>query len=903
MTILAQFLPAVRAFGLRQFFRMFLVAVAMISAGSVRAQLPLQSVGSPFDMVGFLQSATLDPGGDVLAGGTLQVNGHTVTVPRNTILQMPAFALTWQQLFSMAPPPYGPFQTGLAMTDNPVPLTTYEVHVQGNRIGDKYIAGLIFISQHSLQSGQGFINYMDYANGELRVGGVIGDPSTGTRLKINDPSGRFAPAYTLDRRFTIDSDNPTIRTETGYPMGFPHFDPAIQNDPLLPQTNRPLNPATGFYQTIFTMPPPGPGITPNAFFAAPFEVGDYISYAGCLMKDGPQPSAGPMPAAGLAATYIAAHTITANLGIYTAPGTNPAYVAVDVILLGVGGAPINGIPQEATVRTRFEGFSTDASRVVDLYGIDTDACSTVTSDRSWGSIDVDPGPAGGGAVQGRWRFRPPSKVLAMPPAGTFLPATREMRAVLRGAYTAGAPVVSGNGLITGQYKAPIFDYLFPENLGIGNPPVPLNFIDFPFLVNGTGGFNGVNVGQLAPWPGSVIVAPVCGGPQPPPPPVPVPPVANAGVAQTTTSGNLVALDGTASSDPSALAITYAWSQTAGPAVLLNSTTVASPTFTAPLLGTGVTSAVLTFQLVVTNSAGTASTPASVNITVNAPAPVKLAPLASAGAAQTVASAATVQLNGTATTDPNTPPLALTLNWVQTGFAGLPPVTLSNPAATTPTFKAPVVPPGPAAVLTFTLTATNTAAKSAASSVNITVNPAQAPVANAGTNQGVKVNAAVTLNGSLSTDPNGLPLTFTWVQVSGTHVALNGATTVSPTFTAPAAPSTLGFTLTVSNGFVSSAPALVTVTVNPNVADTVNITVAEYRIGQQRLTINATSSILDGTPVLSLLGYGVNGAALPMTYQGNGLYIVILSGVSQPATVTVNSSFGGTRTSALTKLRQ
>ena len=93
------------------------------------------------------------------------------------------------------------------------------------------------------------------------------------------------------------------------------------------------------------------------------------------------------------------------------------------------------------------------------------------------------------------------------------------------------------------------------------------------------------------------------------------------------------------------------------------------------------------------------------------------------------------------------------------------------------------------------------------------------------------------------------------------------------------------------------------TVNPNVADTVNITVAEYRTGNQRLTVNATSSILDGTPVLTLMGYGVNGTGVQMTYQGNGLYLVVLSGVSQPATVTVNSSFGGTRTSALTKLRQ
>jgi hypothetical protein len=886
----------------RVWSRVLLLAFALLFTSLASAQLPLQSVGSPFDMVGFIQNATLNPGGDALTGGTLTVNGHVITVPRNTILQMPAFALTWQQLFTMAPPPYGPFQTGLAMNDSPAPLTTYEVHVQGNRIGDTYIAGLIFISQQGLNSGQGFINFMDYANGELRVGGVIGDPTTGTRVKINDPSGRFAPAYTLDPRFTIDADNPTVRTETGYPMGFPHVDPAIANDPLIPQTNRPLNPATGFFQTAFTMPVPGPGVTPNSFLAAPFEVGDYISYSGCLMKDGPAPSAGPLPAGGLAATYVAAHTIIANLGIYTAPGSNPAYVAVDVMLLGVGGTPVNGIPQEATARTRFEGFCTDPTRIIDLYGIDVDACSAATADRSWGSMDVDPGPAGGGAVMGRWRFRPPSKILTMPPAGTFLPATREMRAVLRGAYAAGARVLSGNGLITGQYHAPIFDYLFPENLGVGNPPVPLNFIDFPFLVNGTGAFNGINVGQLSPWPGSVIIAPVCGGPQLPPPPVPVPPIANAGLAQTVTSGAKVTLDGTTSSDPNALAITFAWTQTAGPAATLNSATLASPTFTAPTLPVGVNSAIVTFQLVVTNSAGTPSTAALVNITVNAPPAVKLAPVANAGTNQTVASGAVVQLNGTATADPNTPALALTLTWVQTGFGGQAPVILSNPGAATPTFRAPVAGALPA-VLTFQLTATNTVPLSSSATVVITVNPAQAPVANAGTNQGVKVGAAVTLNGSLSTDPNGLPLTYAWAQVSGTPVALAGANTVSPAFTAPAAPGVLGFTLTVSDGFASSAPALVTVTINPNAADVVNITVAEYRIGQQRLTVNATSSILDGTPVLTLMGFGVNGAGVPMAYQGNGLYLVVLSGVGQPATVTVNSSFGGTRTSALTKLRQ
>ena len=62
-------------------------------------------------------------------------NGTTIIVPKNTLLQMPAFALTWQELFAMAPKPYGPTQSGLAAADVPRPATTYEIRVQGNRIG------------------------------------------------------------------------------------------------------------------------------------------------------------------------------------------------------------------------------------------------------------------------------------------------------------------------------------------------------------------------------------------------------------------------------------------------------------------------------------------------------------------------------------------------------------------------------------------------------------------------------------------------------------------------------------------------------------------------------------------------------------------------------------------------
>ena len=64
--------------------------------------------------------------------------------------------------------------------------------------------------------------------------------------------------------------------------------------------------------------------------------------------------------------------------------------------------------------------------------------------------------------------------------------------------------------------------------------------------------------------------------------------------------------------------------------------------------------------------------------------------------------------------------------------------------------------------------------------------AQAPVANAGPDQTVAVGALVHLTGSGSTDPNGIPLTFSWsltTRPSGSTAVLSSATTVNPTFVA------------------------------------------------------------------------------------------------------------------------
>lgn len=681
------------------------------------APLPIPT-STQFDITGFLQEAhTAGP----QAPGSLRVNGQIVTIPVNTIVILPASALTWDELFTQAPAPYGPTQTGLAMSDTPAPLTTSEIHVIGNRVttaagGDQYIAGLVYLSQQSLNAGAGFINFIDYDAGELRVGGLLGDPGTGARVRINDPvigeigTGRFSKGLSPDPRFTVDPDNPTILSATGYPMCLPRVAPpapnGLETDPLCPQGNRPVD-LVGNFEIKFTMPPSVPGTLPDPRIQAPLEVGDYITYAGILVTDSATPTAGPWP--GAATTYISAYSIVNNTAIYTTPNTDPAYVEIEVTLMGTGGLNVAGVG-EAAARTRFEGMSTDLGRPIHLYAIDLDPATGAGTDRDLGTIGVD-----NAAVPGRWRFEPPcdpfgtvepparvAKNCVMNQAGTFLPPTREVRAVIEGLHgqvpgTPGAQTAA-NGLFFGQYHGPILEYLFPENVP-GTPVVPNNFEAIPFLA--CGGFAssaGTLAGPLQPWPGAA--APVCAN-------APSAPVASAGPAVTVASGTTVTLAGSATGTAP---LAFSWLQTAGPAVALSDPASATPSFVAP----AVTQATaLTFALTVTNAVG--SSTATATVTVNAAA----APTVDHIADRTVASGTAVSMTATCS-DPRG--LACSFVWTQT--SGAPVVLAPNPrAGATVSFMVALAAGAPPAVLQFQIVATDTAGVSSAPDVTtVTVTP-------------------------------------------------------------------------------------------------------------------------------------------------------------------------------------
>ncbi len=539
--------------------------------------LPTPSPVPPqFDITGFIQAATLDTAGAVctpagndlrLAGGSLTVNDINITVPCNTVLQMPATSLSWGDLFNAALTPVGtPLgQSGLALADGPylpplpiftaptVPPTTvtyngqlpsYEVHVQGNIVNGIYIAGLIFISQQGANVGQGKINYIDYATATIHVGGPITSPPTpganDVLVRFNDPIGRYGKAHAkvggcatsglpvgqcveevgYDPRFTSDTDNPTIRSVTGFPMCVPRFDPASATlDPACPFTNRPISagpdalvptcksvpgpfrivvqPAAGQACTTFMMDPPLTAGGTDPTQQAPFMVGDYISYAGTLKVDTtPLTGVGP---------FISAHTILDTVGIYTTPGVMPAYVAIDVMLAGTSALPIVNLPQETTSKVKIEGFTTDPTALVDIYAVDVDPVTGNSSDRLLATEDAGQPP-----VLGRYRFRPR--------AGAFLPPTREFRVTSRTLCgnnlvpcpVPAAPTQYANGLSAGQYRAPDFEFIFAENLTIGDPMLPANLQDLPFLFCGSGplgvpdfmpaGTTSPTVGQLVPPP-------------------------------------------------------------------------------------------------------------------------------------------------------------------------------------------------------------------------------------------------------------------------------------------------------------------------------------------------------------------------------------------------------------------
>jgi len=872
--------------------------------------IPVRENNEPvgFDITGFIQYASLDatpglcnkddnptptpanpplPAQCKITGGWIELNNTLIRVPQSTVVIYPNTLLTWEETFELNPNTHQTdpiFQSGLAMADTVRFPGTYQGHVQGNIVNGQYIAGMVFIYQDPANFTQGYIERFDYAHGVMVV--------NGTRVQINDPpitftvpnpdgtplldgsgnptvltKGRYSAGQSADPRFAVDQNNPTVNSQGGYPMCIPSvspyadgsdgsngpaltlLNPEAQQDPQCPEKNRPRDAATGtVLMNIFTMnmagaPPTVENPIPqDPYLEMPFEVGDFVNIIGTLEMD----AQGPF----MTATSIEATSV----GAYTWPGTDPAYIHEDVVIQGTGGTPSNFFPQEAGVRTRVEGFTTDIERQVDVGAIDQDCNGNLTfREPAWAAnFPVEPGPPGIG-VKGRWRMR-------FPQGGNFLPAVQNVGARISGSV----PGKNKNGLTYSEYQLPSGEFIFPENLVPGTRPPKSNFADILFLDSGMGQLPMVSdvfdssqiqlgqqpspffpnqlMGQLNPFPDNTLPPLTCVPGQ----------ISTLAVPKFTSNPNppfagvTVTLDGTSSNPPTG---PFTWAQVINPGdpiVTLSDVNAAKPTFVVPTVAGAQN---LTFSLLVGNN-GTngSSVPPSALATLIVP--VVIAPAGTAPVVNATASA-------------------------------------PNPDVQVP--GGPIVPPGPVTGTTITV------ASGAPVTLSATcVDPAQAP--------GAPCNSTFTWT---LVSPAALPPDASLSSTTGSPVLFTAGTV--PTLT-PA--QTFVFQVTATSSVAPnlvSAPATVTVIVRP-VTDKIVISNVVYRRTKGRLIVNcsdftpgvtltATLDIIN--PATGLQWQGVMGPIIPFA---QGVFSIRFSNIPPPNIVTISSDAGDVQQSGVTFLR-
>ena len=370
-----------------------------------------------------------------------------------------------------------------------------------------------------------------------------------------------------------------------------------------------------------------------------------------------------------------------------------------------------------------------------------------------------------------------------------------------------------------------------------------------------------------------------------------PPVANAGQNQTVYVGSTVQLDGTGSTDPQGYALTYQWSFVSvpnGSTATLNTPTSSTPTFVADKAGT------YTAQLIV-NDGHSSSSPAQVVISTQyAP------PTANAGANQSVTNGATVQLDGSHSTDPSG--LPLTYQWTFTSIPTGSAAVLSSTTGVNPTFVVDKV-----GNYVVQLIVNNGYSNSSPSQVTVS-DVYTPPTANAGPNQTVQVESTVQLDGSGSTDLQGYPLTYSWSLLSvpaGSTAVLSNATAVKPTLTADQLGNYVA-QLIVNDGTASSQPATVTISTN-DVAPVANPGAAQtVTVGALVMLDGTGSTDSDGQPlsyswsiltkpagsVATLIGPTTPKPSFQADLPGNYVIQLIANDGflnSAPATVTISTN--------------
>ena len=300
----------------------------LLASGHARAEATQAPV-----FLAEIESFKLPPGcGEDFCTATLVVAGETIVLPANLLIDLPANRLTAKQIFDQAPAAcVARGESGLAASDACAGGHGGFVTLAANRTRcGQVIAGDVYI-QKGITALSGDVTYINYDEGWFRIDGAKGDPTQGTMVRFNDPSGAQSiqtgagcsggPNCSADPRFTNDPVNYTLSYLSGYPLCIPSsFVPKNdagdfttgrrvgadratgEGDPFCPATNRPN----------VTVEP----VAADSTRFAPLEVGDNVFVNGNFETVG-------------GVRFLSAHAVSVNVGLLTRDDpSQPDYVQI-----------------------------------------------------------------------------------------------------------------------------------------------------------------------------------------------------------------------------------------------------------------------------------------------------------------------------------------------------------------------------------------------------------------------------------------------------------------------------------------------------------------------------------------------------------------------------------------------
>jgi hypothetical protein len=240
-----------------------------------------------------------------------------------------------------------------------------------------------------------------------------------------------------------------------------------------------------------------------------------------------------------------------------------------------------------------------------------------------------------------------------------------------------------------------------------------------------------------------------------------------------------------------------------------------------------------------------------------PAPVPSPPIVNAGAEQLIFESSTVTLTGEATI--NTAGSEIT-SYLWEQISGTP-VTLNNVDSITASFTSPKV--NIDTLLTFKLTITDNNNNTASDTVSITVQPLQVNVlsVSAGEDQTVFEQSNVILSGSATSNEI---TSYLWTQISGRHVTLTNADSITASFTSPKVniDTLLTFQLAVTDNNDNTASDTVTVTVQPSKTSLLTVSAGEDQTVFEQSNVILSGSVT-GSVITSYLWAQISG--IPVTF--------------------------------------